>query len=111
MKPAGHVICAEYAHVAPYAGAWIETSQRAADRPPNGSRPTRARGLKPGKADASALTALVAPYAGAWIETSMRWTCYGDSMVAPYAGAWIETMRCHVVSILMVRRALRGRVD
>jgi len=32
--------------VAPYAGAWIETSASRTARPTNASRPTRARGLK-----------------------------------------------------------------
>ena len=55
--------------VAPYAGAWIETSQRVTEY----------------------LYREVAPYAGAWIETAHNGSpsCLGS--VAPYAGAWIET--------------------
>ena len=77
--------------VAPYAGAWIETSIRTL----------------------TAEITRVAPYAGAWIETGVRGNreagCLSPLMqgrglkrvyfdfpvcsefVAPYAGAWIET--------------------
>ena len=47
LKPVTHCCIITNRHVAPYAGAWIETSN---DR------------LKPS-------AAIVAPYAGAWIET------------------------------------------
>ena len=56
--------------VAPYVGAWIETSS----------------------VGPSVHVSSVAPYVGAWIETvtsSMGATC---SAVAPYVGAWIETL-------------------
>ena len=55
--------------VAPYAGAWIETSSPRTTLP----------------------SALVAPYAGAWIETYSTHSRPTSSNVAPYAGAWIET--------------------
>ena len=55
--------------VAPYAGAWIETSFIT----PKSERQS------------------VAPYAGAWIETRMEWRGNHHKLVAPYAGAWIET--------------------
>ena len=55
--------------VAPYAGAWIETSARSAN----------------------ILNACVAPYAGAWIETPAIVKDSKFPSVAPYAGAWIET--------------------
>ena len=55
--------------VAPYAGAWIETSPNTGD----------------------AKLGLVAPYAGAWIETLVGPKPKRALRVAPYAGAWIET--------------------
>ena len=56
--------------VAPYAGAWIETSPLLALSPVSiRSRPTRARGLKPADTRGSPERVRVAPYAGAWIET------------------------------------------
>ena len=63
-------------YVAPYAGAWIETSVRTIIicKAPQ-SLPTRERGLKLDVKDAIDHENKVAPYAGAWIETSRRvWT-------------------------------------
>ena len=60
-------------HVAPYAGAWIETAP-----PPPAPQPPD-----------------VAPYAGAWIETQKRQGGPRAAYVAPYAGAWIETRYEH----------------
>ena len=55
--------------VAPYVGAWIETTLSTAT-----------------------LSALwVAPYVGAWIETISITRQGKPFMVAPYVGAWIET--------------------
>ena len=56
--------------VAPYAGAWIETSRCL--RLPQGpwSHPMRVRGLKLGTDRFFAGPVHVAPYAGAWIETA-----------------------------------------
>ena len=56
-------------NVAPYAGAWIETSIMAQ----------------------SVCFRCVAPYAGAWIETLTLYIPTYINIVAPYAGAWIET--------------------
>ncbi len=57
-------------HVAPHAGAWIET--------------------RPGRSGYG--SERVAPHAGAWIETPVS-PAGGKVvlMVAPHAGAWIET--------------------
>ena len=55
--------------VAPYVGAWIETTCTVAVR----------------------WQAPVAPYVGAWIETERLWINVGELDVAPYVGAWIET--------------------
>ena len=57
-------------HVAPRAGAWIETeSFRLMD-----------------------VDDEVAPRAGAWIETAREFPSDGCRRVAPRAGAWIETV-------------------
>ena len=56
-------------HVAPHAGAWIETSY---------NQPRRD-------------IIIVAPHAGAWIETYHKGLYDGTIYVAPHAGAWIET--------------------
>ena len=55
--------------VAPYVGAWIETSLYE-DACPNNH---------------------VAPYVGAWIETCTCLSQTNTLAVAPYVGAWIET--------------------
>ena len=57
--------------VAPYAGAWIETSLM--------------RLIE--------ISQKVAPYAGAWIETGQHTVYNLLRCVAPYAGAWIETIK------------------
>ena len=57
-------------HVAPHAGAWIETGL----------------GLGAGT------RIVVAPHAGAWIETRYRRKNSKLEQVAPHAGAWIETV-------------------
>ncbi len=58
-------------HVAPHAGAWIETlcHQRRQSQDQ------------------------VAPHAGAWIETYRSFTRISLTNVAPHAGAWIETVK------------------
>ena len=55
--------------VAPFVGAWIETSAY-----------TNVKNR-----------CVVAPFVGAWIETSERRTRTRCSPVAPFVGAWIET--------------------
>ncbi len=60
------------AHVAPHAGAWIETPRRfTRSIDCVSSRPTRARGLKHNEILRSISRTSVAPHAGAWIETSL----------------------------------------
>jgi len=77
------------ANVAPFTGAWIETSDWGSVRYGNMSRPSRARGLKH-RADGEKVTSIV---------------------VAPFTGAWIETRSLGDVTISYSRRALHGRVD
>src|SRR5690554_3783169 len=75
--------------VAPFAGAWIETSIERGFP----SRPC------------------VAPFAGAWIETPPCSMGNRSTAVAPFAGAWIETGMGQPCTWLGAGRALRGRVD
>ena len=76
-------------HVAPRAGAWIETNVHRADLD----------------------TVIVAPRAGAWIETKKYGGCTELVCVAPRAGAWIETGICAYSCSMLARRAPCGRVD
>ncbi len=59
-------------HVAPHAGAWIETMLPWGYLVPLWSLPMRGRGLKLEVFQVEKLSILVAPHAGAWIETSNR---------------------------------------
>ena len=79
----------DHATVAPYVGAWIETS---------GSTMWQQRWS-------------VAPYVGAWIETIFNKSNMILQLVAPYVGAWIETGREAVQTVARVCRTLRGCVD
>ena len=76
-------------YVAPYVGAWIETSLC-----------VRLRCLL-----------IVAPYVGAWIETSPICSPLLAPVVAPYVGAWIETRLWNYGITEQKRRTLRGCVD
>ena len=71
MKPIIKIISSTVRSVAPYVGAWIETTA--------GSEKNE--------------ISFVAPYVGAWIETSTFVYMYIVCMVAPYVGAWIETRK------------------
>ena len=75
--------------VAPYVGAWIETSS----------------------VNLSCLNSAVAPYVGAWIETALKRANVLASYVAPYVGAWIETFCLAMASSSSFCRTLRGCVD
>ncbi len=76
-------------HVAPHAGAWIETL--------NKERYMCAR--------------QVAPHAGAWIETLFAGSVPENDQVAPHAGAWIETPRIKAVDSSASCRPSRRGVD
>ena len=106
----------QYVAVAPFTGAWIETSRRCAAPSWATSPPSRGRGLKPchvahrvarlpsppsrGRglklSDVRNLMAseLVAPFTGAWIETGWVYFFLLQWIVAPFTGAWIETAPC-----------------
>ena len=63
--------------VAPYVGAWIETTIIRRKNLSHGSHPTWVRGLKPKISLGSAARKRVAPYVGAWIETNLIFHNYG----------------------------------
>ena len=71
----------------------METTVQLPLRPQRQSRPSRARGLKPGHGSGTQIKETVAPLAGAWIETLTGLTATWPTAVAPLAGAWIETCR------------------
>mgnify|MGYP007116752894 CR=1 FL=1 len=78
-------------HVAPHAGAWIETVIGIAMFSRRESLPMRERGLKHGHKFRCCNALGVAPHAGAWIETKAFAPVRLGSPVAPHVGAWIET--------------------
>ena len=80
-------------HVAPYVGAWIETTQVVTTLRKCLSHPTWVRGLKPRLHGSQCQNVFVAPYVGAWIETECIRFYHISLCVAPYVGAWIETTR------------------
>ena len=78
-----------YEYVAPFMGAWIET--------------TKSR---------SALDhCFVAPFMGAWIETSHLSHLPVKITVAPFMGAWIETKFIINRNSAIPGRTLHGCVD
>ena len=76
-------------NVAPFAGAWIEITEK----------------------DTEKDTEKVAPFAGAWIEILCRPIYFLSFAVAPFAGAWIEIIISHGIQNGNKRRSLRGSVD
>ena len=78
--------------VAPYVGAWIETFSLYRNVFRQQSHPMWVRGLKLVQYTNYDLETDVAPYVGAWIETLPTAEFYQPRQVAPYVGAWIETL-------------------
>ena len=83
--------CAGYIQVAPYVGAWIETAFAVVSL--FGYRSRTLRGCVDWNISGWSQTyfTTVAPYVGAWIETRRRGRTFAKGRVAPYVGAWIET--------------------
>ena len=113
LKPCKQVVYDPLIHVAPHAGAWIETIRGILLMYyVKKSRPMRARGLKLDNLIQYIKPGWVAPHAGAWIETFKYHCAFNKSCVAPHAGAWIETEEGYSDWPEMLgRRAPCGRVD
>ena len=75
--------------VAPFTGAWIETSGFIG----------------------SVTHSQVAPFTGAWIETAIHQMAYPPRLVAPFTGAWIETSMYLRLVLYASSRTLHGCVD
>ena len=69
LKPRSPTAVAVILHVAPHAGAWIETNLPMGTRRSSTSHPMRVRGLKLPLPLGDDARMQVAPHAGAWIET------------------------------------------
>ena len=108
--------------VAPYVGAWIETSYvttTGVHLEP--SHPTWVRGLKRSVSPYRRKGRHVAPYVGAWIETVVEQSLKSSIVVAPYVGAWIETeinrnnasasLESHPTWVRGLKRAVMNKAD
>ena len=80
-----------YLHVAPYVGAWIETSKSHCSKSSVLSHPMWVRGLKPITEVFPAFESLSHPM---WVRGLKHTNITKNTQiycVAPYVGAWIET--------------------
>ena len=97
--------------VAPYVGAWIETSLLLGAMPRVESHPTWVRGLKQRPRITWVSQHKVAPYVGAWIETIKL---AFNALTALSHPTWVRGLK-HLSLLLLkvfgVRRTLRGCVD
>ena len=96
-------------HVAPHAGAWIETQVTTPTTPTTGVAPHAGAWIETVSAYPQHDTLAVAPHAGAWIETLTLSRRQRNFTVAPHAGAWIETNRLKYVAKYIVSRPTRAR--
>ena len=78
--------------VAPYVGAWIETSFSTNLAVKLTVAPYVGAWIETLVEELSECNVYVAPYVGAWIETHINAPLGGTPYVAPYVGAWIETV-------------------
>ncbi len=99
------------AEVAPYVGAWIETTAGAVAWVCILVAPYVGAWIETTIVDSSQMARVVAPYVGAWIETRVGNDGREIVAVAPYVGAWIETQRPCRARDGDVSRTLCGCVD
>ena len=99
---------AEAGHVAPHAGAWIETKMPFATRSSARSLPTRERGSK--HVDRGGIDRVEgrSPRGSVDRNCGWRWTMK-PAGVAPHAGAWIETRAPGQPKWLVASLPTRGR--
>ena len=76
--------------VAPYVGAWIETSEKVQKAVLGLSHPTWVRGLKHVKTKVKTALCKVAPYVGAWIETQVNSFKFFDDESHP---TWVRGLK------------------
>ena len=110
LKLLWHILTIKDSPVAPYVGAWIETSGVKSVEAYKESHPTWVRGLKPGRTSHRRWATSVAPYVGAWIETDrLRW-----SECCPWSHpTWVRGLK-HIegnINVITKGRTLRGCVD
>ena len=99
-------------HVAPHAGAWIETLRSPSKVSRFPVAPHAGAWIETLLRCLGSNVALVAPHAGAWIETyDYKMANIAQVAVAPHAGAWIETPVVSVPLAVSVGRTPRGCVD
>ena len=79
-----------YCQVAPYVGAWIETSTTKSLLVRLRSHPTWVRGLKLVDHQLNFVVSRVAPYVGAWIETKNTCTVVENFMSHP---TWVRGLK------------------
>ena len=79
--------------VAPFVGAWIETSNLLVSMWITWSLPSWERGLKPLKIDVPAFLAKSLPSWERGLKPELEEGKIPVSLVAPFVGAWIETSR------------------
>ena len=97
--------------VAPYVGAWIETTQAVGKDTVFWSHPTWVRGLK---LQFGLHIASLSPSHPTWVrglKLGSRGHSISKGSVAPYVGAWIETTPSAGTSEHLLCRTLRGCVD
>ena len=98
--------------VAPRAGAWIETMGGSSACNSCRSRPVRARGLKLHNREQRRAAAKVAPRAGAWIETTLNWWEANEVLQSrPVRARGLKLQRAQQAARPRLRRAPCGRVD
>ncbi len=80
--------------VAPFTGAWIETSTSPRSRYVDKVAPFTGAWIETIDSSRASINGIVvAPFTGAWIETrASHVDMYSSAEVAPFTGAWIETL-------------------
>ena len=98
-------------HVAPHAGAWIETMPPSSHTGTLWVAPHAGAWIETSTWPLDWYTTGVAPHAGAWIETRQAVAILAGLYVAPHAGAWIETLSYGMLVKILAGRTPRGCVD
>ena len=97
--------------IAPYVGAWIETTKMMANQQRYIIAPYVGAWIETPDYPNGINTERIAPYVGAWIETSVNEIVLFVYNIAPYVGAWIETLKLWWMCWSSLDRSLRGSVS